>query len=147
MHGVFCFATFINSYIYKVHNSRGAFSRSRTLHRCRFVAAVSSPPFCGGYTSSPAISSGVHFVASHFVAGALRRRDTSSPAVWSWGHFVGGSLRRLPFRRGDTSSPAVSSRGHFVAGARRKWWNLPELIGNVTNSVQTVPIPCICSVS
>ena len=54
----------------------------------RFVAAVSSPPFCCGYTSSPAISSRGHFVASHFVAC----------------RFVAGTLRRLPFRRGDASS-------------------------------------------
>ena len=63
---------------------------SRTFRRCRFVAAVSSR---------------VHFVASHFVAGTLRRQ---------------------PFRRRDTSSPAVLSRGHFVAcrfvaGTLHRW--------------------------
>ena len=75
--------------------------RSRTFRRSRFVAAVSSPPLRRVYTSSPAISSRVHFVACRFVAG---------------------KLRRLPFRRGDTSSPAVSSQGRFVAGARRRRW-------------------------
>ena len=64
---------------------------SRTFCRRRFVAAVSSQ---------------VHFVASHFVTGTLCR----------W-----------PFHHGYTSSPAVSSWRHFVAGAWRRLWNLPEL--------------------
>ena len=54
-------------------------------------------------------------------------------------HFVARTLRRLPFRRRDTSSPAVSSLGHFVAGARRRRWNSPELVDNVTNSVHSKP--------
>ena len=85
-----------------------------------------------------AVSSRVHSVASHFV-------------VWT--------LRRQPFRRGYmyTSSPAASSRGQFVtcrfvAGMLCRWstkktWNSPELEDNVSNSVQTVPIHCTCSVS
>ena len=59
--------------------------RSRMFSRCCFAAAVSSR---------------VHFVASHFIAGTIRRQ---------------------PFRWGYTWSPAVSSRGHFVAGTLRRW--------------------------
>ena len=57
-----------------------------------FVAAVSSPQF-GGHSFVAAVSSRVHFVASHFVAGTLRRLP-----------FGRGTLRRLPFGRWDTSS-------------------------------------------
>ena len=60
------------------------------------VAAVSSPPFSRGYTSSPAVSLRVHFGASYFVMG---------------------TLRHLPLCRGYTSSPAILSLGHFVTGA------------------------------
>ena len=55
---------------------------------------VGTPPLVAA-VSSLAISSRGHLVASHFVAGALRRQT---------------------FRRGDTSSPVVFLRGHFVDG-------------------------------
>ena len=87
-----------------------------------FVAVVSSPPF-------------VHrcFIAGHFVAGTLRRRDTSPQpfrlgdtwalTILSWGrfvtsHFVAGTLCRQPFCPWDTSLPAVLSQGHFVDGGQ-----------------------------
>ena len=97
---------------YVVHSEQDVSS----LRFCcsHFVAAVLLQPFHRGYTSSPAILSWAHFVASHFVAGTLHRQ---------------------PFRSGDTLLPAISSQGHFVTGARRRLWNLPEL-EDVMNSVQ-----------
>ena len=92
------------------------------FHCCRFVVGtLRRQPFRRRYTSLPAISSQVHFIASHFVAE---------------------TLHCLPLHCGDTSLPAVLSQGHFIAGTRTKLWNSPELEDNVTYSVQIVHIHC-----
>ena len=101
-------------------------------------------------------------ISDQDVSSLLFRHCCFVAAVSSWvhcvaSHVIAGILRRQPFCRKYTSSPAVSSRGHFVAcrfitghfvsRARRRKWSSPALEDNMTTSVETVPVHCICSVS
>ena len=72
-------------------------TRSRTIRPWRFVAAVSSR---------------VHFVANHFVAGTLRRLPF---------RFVAGTLRRQPFRRRDTSTLEHKEDGGIRPSSKTTW--------------------------
>ena len=44
------------------------------------------------------------FVANHFVAGTLRRKDSFSAAISARGHFTASHFVAGTFRRGGTSS-------------------------------------------